>query len=312
MRVRWGNWLFRFSFLFLTITPGFAQEDVPIHATPAMWTVHGPKGTAYLLGSFHALPENVDWKTPQIKAAVARSNSFVFEVAMDSDHRRMAGRMLSDNELLPFSVSLPSLFDNQMRAEWRSAVMHTHITPEALVIMRPWRAARALEEAMSGHIPIYASEGVDNKIYEIAQARGANVRALESDEAQLHALMRDATPTNEMQQLRQAMHEAAVRPVAPFAKLLGAWETGDPKAIAAAGPDLEKPDVRKAMLDDRNAAWIPKIERMLAEKRTFFITVGAAHLVGPHGVPNMLRADGYTVDGPDIETASALRGVRLD
>jgi uncharacterized protein YbaP (TraB family) len=37
---------------------------------------------------------------------------------------------------------------------------------------------------------------------------------------------------------------------------------------------------------------------MLKEKHTYFITVGAFHLVGPGGVPNLLRAAGYQVDGP--------------
>jgi uncharacterized protein YbaP (TraB family) len=66
---------------------------------------------------------------------------------------------------------------------------------------------------------------------------------------------------------------------------------------------------KKALLDDRNRLWIPKIENMLTEKHTFLITVGAAHLVGPNGVPNLLRAAGYTVEGPDMpapaKTASA-------
>jgi uncharacterized protein YbaP (TraB family) len=191
-----------------------------------------------------------------------------------------------------------------MRSEWRAAVMHTQINADTLVIMQPWYAARMLEDAMSGHIPIYAAEGVDNKIYAMAQAKGASVRPLETAEQSLHGLMRDANMTNEMAQLRAAMHEAAIRPITPFTKLLAAWEKGDPKGIAAAGPDIEKPEVRKALLDDRNAAWLPKIEKMLrTEHRTFFITVGAAHLVGAHGVPSLLRADGFTVDGPDQKVA---------
>jgi len=86
--------------------------------------------------------------------------------------------------------------------------------------------------------------------------------------------------------------------MAHFQKLLTAWETGDVAGIKAIGPDRMSAAERKVMLDDRNSAWVPQIEKMLAEKRTVFITVGAAHLVGPTGVPAQLRAAGYRVDGP--------------
>jgi uncharacterized protein YbaP (TraB family) len=52
------------------------------------------------------------------------------------------------------------------------------------------------------------------------------------------------------------------------------------------------------LLDDRNQAWVVQIEKMLDEDATFLVTVGAGHLVGPTGVPALLRADGYTVEGP--------------
>jgi len=303
MRTRIRQFLVGLGLSVLTGLPALGADAPPvIHATPAMWIAHGPKGTAYLLGSVHVLPDDIDWQTPQILAAVKRANVFVFEINMDSDYRRMVARTLSEEEMMPISLSLPSLFDSQMRADWHAAVMHTGINADALVMMRPWRAARELEAAMSGHIPLYASEGVDNKIYNMASGRGAPVQGLETAEAGLSAFKRDATPGNEMALLRRAMHDAAVRPIAPFAKLLEAWERGDPQALLASMPDMQNPAVRKPMLDDRNRAWLPKIEKMLNKRGTYFITVGAAHLVGPNGVPNLLRADGYKVDGPDLKS----------
>jgi hypothetical protein len=274
------------------------QTQPAIAATPAMWTVHGPRGTAYLLGAIHALPEGIDWKTPQLMAAFKSANTFVFEIPMDSSYRRMAGRMLAQNELLPLSNSLPSYFDSEMRAEWRSAVANTHVRPEALVGLRPWAAAQALREAMSGDVPIYAAQGVDNTIDAMAEARGiTDFRAFETADFQVHVLMGNVTPDNEMGLLRDAMREASTRKVMPFDTLLRAWETGDVQTIAAVN-DTEPLDEHKAMFDDRNRAWVPQIEKMLKEKRTFFITVGAGHLAGPNGVPSLLRAAGYKVEGP--------------
>jgi uncharacterized protein YbaP (TraB family) len=260
--------------------------------------VKGPRGEAWLLGSFHALPDGVDWQTPSIKHAIKAANVFVFEIPITSDMREWQ-QYFGENVLLPISTSLPSYFDAQMRSEWRAAVDHTGINADALGHLRPWFAARAFEGAMSGeNIHVYADEGVDNKISRIAEARGAPIRGLETSETHLAAMMRDANTSNEIGQLRDAMHKAATMKMRPFSSLLKAWEAGDPKAIAASNAGQD-PKAEKALLFDRNARWVPQIEKMLMEKRTFLITVGAMHLCGPGSVIDLLRKDGYTVEGPD-------------
>jgi len=88
-----------------------AKPDAPVNATPALWVVHGPKGIAYLLGSIHALPKNVDWEKPYIKEAARRADTFVFEVKMDSDSLAHDREVLTKEAFLPISESLPSYFD---------------------------------------------------------------------------------------------------------------------------------------------------------------------------------------------------------
>ena len=51
-------------------------------------------------------------------------------------------------------------------------------------------------------------------------------------------------------------------------------------------------DFQTRLLDNRNIAWIPKLERSITE-RPAFIAVGAGHLGGKNGVVNLLRARGY-------------------
>ena len=82
--------------------------------------------------------------------------------------------------------------------------------------------------------------------------------------------------------------------------LVDAWSDGNVKEIdRLMNRDLAKdPGVKKALLDDRNKAWVAKIDAMLAEPHTYFITVGAGHLAGPQGVPALLRKEGDVVEGP--------------
>lgn len=58
---------------------------------------------------------------------------------------------------------------------------------------------------------------------------------------------------------------------------------------------LGNAEFQKAMLDERNIAWIPKIEKAIAEKTTF-IAVGGGHLGGENGVLKLLRNKGYKIE----------------
>jgi uncharacterized protein YbaP (TraB family) len=278
-----------------------AAATKPIAATPAMWTVHGSKGTAYLLGSIHALPKNVKWQTPRLMALAKEADTFVFEVPMDAAARAKAVAYFRSNALMPGGMSLPSLFDSEMRAEFRDVMMTTHADPTYIVYMRPWLAALVLEGAASGQGGFYPSEGVDNKIYAMAKARGVHqFRALERDGDQFRLFIRHGHEQDEIADLRLTFQDILAHRGQGDRGLFRAWATGNTRALAALMPENTGTSAafRKALLDDRNRRWVPQIEAMLNEPHTFFITVGAAHLVGKAGVPNLLRKAGYRVDGP--------------
>ncbi len=274
----------------------------PPAATPAMWTVRGSKGTVYMLGSIHALPKNVHWQTPQLLARLNEADTFVFEVPMDAASRAHAAAYFRDNALMPAGLSLPSMFDSEMRSDFRDVVMLTHADPTFIVYMRPWLAALVLEGAASGTSGLYPAEGVDNKVYALAKARGVTqFRSLERDQDQFKLFIKEGHEQDEVSDLRITFKDILTHRGKDDRALLPAWMKGDTRKLAGLLPENKGTSAvfRKAWLDDRNRKWVPQIEAMLNEPHTFFITVGAAHLVGPTGVPNLLRAAGYKVDGPN-------------
>ena len=50
----------------------------------------------------------------------------------------------------------------------------------------------------------------------------------------------------------------------------------------------------KAMLDDRNIDWIPKLDAFMKDE-SCFIVVGALHLPGKNGMLELLKTEGYTL-----------------
>jgi len=56
------------------------------------------------------------------------------------------------------------------------------------------------------------------------------------------------------------------------------------------------PTMTERLSGQRNRNWIPKIESYLDSGQTYFVVVGAAHMVGPEGLLALLKARGYKIE----------------
>jgi hypothetical protein len=78
---------------------------------------------------------------------------------------------------------------------------------------------------------------------------------------------------------------------------LAAWRKGnEPKMeeLYISGLTLY-PKLYKTIVVDRNNKWIGNIKNFLNDSGNTMVIVGAAHLVGPDGLINLLRKQGYKV-----------------
>lgn len=89
-----------------------------------------------------------------------------------------------------------------------------------------------------------------------------------------------------------------------------AWRTGDQKSLTDTLALLAEADPAgyDALIVKRNQTWLPTIEKALNEKGTTFVTVGAAHLIGPDGLVAQLRRSGYAVTRLDSVTRPVVAG----
>jgi len=78
-----------------------------------------------------------------------------------------------------------------------------------------------------------------------------------------------------------------------------AWRRGDMEKLERLGiSELKRdfPEVYKALLLDRNNAWMPQIEAMARTKEIELVLVGALHLAGRDGLLAQLKARGYQIN----------------
>jgi uncharacterized protein YbaP (TraB family) len=77
--------------------------------------------------------------------------------------------------------------------------------------------------------------------------------------------------------------------------LYAAWIAGDADTVAKqtqATGLLQFPQARKALVDSRNAMWLPRILGLLPTSTPTLVLVGAGHLGGPAGLLALLKQAG--------------------
>lgn len=262
----------------------------PQTVRPALWEVKGPHGeTAWLFGTIHALPGPVAWRSSGIDAALRSSDSLVLEIAQSGTDGSLARTFAG----LGTSPGLPPLADRlppAHRARLLALLKQHGIAAADYDRYETWAAALAIAKAISADSE--TRHGLETALLDAAA--GKPVRELEGGERQLGIF--DTLPEQEQRDLLAAVIEEAADPASGEA-LGKAWGTGDMNRIAqeARTGMLADPELRAALLVDRNRDWAARVAAMLQRRERPFVAVGAAHMAGPDGLPALLQARGYAV-----------------
>ena len=261
-----------------------------------LWKVEGPKGgVAYLLGSMHVLTPDFYPLAPEIDKAFAASATLVEEVDIDemSDPVQMMGAlakaMLTDGRTLEQLIAPETFAEVKRRAEKAGLPMI------ALQRMKPWLAAITLMAPTLEAAGFRPELGIDQHFFNRAKKSGMKRQALETLSYQLDRF--DQMPMKVQEEMLKTTLADLDTQAGNIGTLAKAWRDGDAKALEVLmlGAFLESPEIYERLLVDRNRNWIPTIDTCLEQNANCFIVVGAAHLVGPHGIPTLLQKKGYKV-----------------
>jgi uncharacterized protein YbaP (TraB family) len=282
----------------LALAAGLWSLGSSASAEAPIWVAHGPHATVTLFGSIHVLSDKLDWEPKALRDALADADELWFEIPIDPADQLETGRKALALGMLPAGQTLSALLpDDAARAKLKAAAAALHVPMAQLERLRPWLAEVTLSIAAYAREGASASGGVEQQLAQAApQARR---RAFETTEQQL-AMFADAPPAEQVASLMDTLREIHDDP-ALYGRLTAAWLKGDLKALdkeAVAPLRRASPALFKVVLTDRNAAWRKTLLERLKGEGKVVVVVGVGHLVGPGGVPQLLRQSGIVVDGP--------------
>ena len=276
-------------------------RDPPV---PLLWQVTDADNSVYLLGSFHLLKPDDYPLSSDVNDAFADAEAVVFEmppeemnspqlpVEMMQAAVRTDGTGL-DSELPPDTAA--RLRDWQ--AANAAALQASGLTPERMQMFEPWFVGLMISMTEMTRQGLDPKLGLDEHFIDAAGIAGKRTGGFETASQQI-AFLDGMDREEQLQFIDEAMTQSAS---GDLQTLHAYWRAGDAEAIwDEMGADMRDryPKLYRHINVERNEAWVPKIEQMLADPGTddTLVVVGALHLLGDDGVVEKLRANGYEVE----------------
>jgi uncharacterized protein YbaP (TraB family) len=278
-----------------------AQPPQPKHAsvsrsTPGLflYEVRGSAGSAHLLGTIHVGFGFDEVLTDDARARFAAAS----RVMTEADVSAADPTLMMQAALLPADRSLSSIVG---KPTWERLVARIgeQIPPPILERLEPWLPTvmlglEELEHALKELRPGAETRLMDVELMKAAKAQGKTLTHFETVAEQI-AIFESITLEDQVRELSEALESESSDQARA---LLSSFAAGDERALGRAifdATQLERaPVFYQRVLFERNARWLPVIEREAARGGAF-IAVGAAHLLGERGILEELRRRGYSV-----------------
>lgn len=268
----------------------------PAFADTSVWKVSKGGNHVYIAGTIHLLKQS-DYPLPEeFEKAYKDSEHLVFEAdasaaqSMEVQQKILPKIMYSDGR------TLQTVLSPEVYSEVEQYFKAKNVPMQMLNMMRPGVIAAQMTVLEAQNLGMTATAGVDMYFITKSMGDGKTKGYLETIDQQVDMLI-GMGEGNEDELILYTMNDLKNLP-SMMADTISAWRSGDLSKLDALMIDpmaKEFPDVYKQVIYDRNAAWIPQIEQMLADKKVEYILVGAGHLAGKDSVLKMLEDKGYKV-----------------
>jgi hypothetical protein len=223
------------------------------------------------------------------------AEQLVMEIDMDDVDPLGALQFLMSHGVLKDGKTLQDVMGPKMYAQARASAAEIDIPIELLDKTKPWLAAITVQELIMMRVGYKAEHGIEMYLTGKATADGKPITGLETVEQQLGFLDSLSTKT-QISWLLQSIVEAQNLEML-VDEMVVAWRSGD---IGFLEEELlyemdAYPELRDAILVDRNKSWVAPIMALLDDSDDYLIVVGAAHLVGEQSVPDLLSKQGVRI-----------------
>ena len=275
----------------------------PVLAQPPVWIVKDKNSRMILFGSVHVLPAGPQgqapgWMPPALSLALTKAQDIWFELPFDPAAAAQVSQLAMAKGMLPPGQSLSSQISPEGRERLTRIALRVGFRPDQLDRFQPWLAEASLAVAAFQLDGASGKDGVE----QILSARlGPKVarKAFETPQEQI-GFLASASPAEQLASLEETLRQIDEEPEA-YRDLVQAWMDADLASLDREALEPVRnltPGLYQTLIRQRNLNWTQTLRKRMAGRGTTVVVVGVGHLIGPDGLPAMLRAQGFSVEGP--------------
>jgi len=286
-----------FFILILLGTSVFTQDTLSAPQKSFLWKIQSKTNTVYVLGSLHYSKKEIYPLHEKIEKAFRESKILVVEADVNNIQKMdieklMARAFYPENDTLEKHVS-PEIYEQVVKE-----TSGLGIPLELLNKQKPWFLAMTIIGLESLKLGFDPNLGIDK--YFLSKAEGRKkILELESLDDQFNLLSEFSDKDQELfllytlKDLKMMEQE--------LTQLTQAWTSGDTRTMEAIltrgiSEDQRLSLIFEKLIYERNRKMASKIEDFLRTGETYFVIVGAGHLVGDRGIIEILKGKTYLVE----------------
>jgi hypothetical protein len=284
-------------FTFAGAAPSSVGDGAPKHF---LWKVTARTGVVYLLGTIHIGKADFYPLPSIIEDSFKQADTLIEEV--DISEPAEVARMqqgLIENGGYRDGDAIANHLSEATRSHLAAYMKKGGLPEPAVAHMRPWLVSMLIVQLELKRMGFQPSYGLDRHFLEEARQSHKPIGALEDAGSQIKLF---SSLSAELQDRLLLSSLVEMEKLPDFLGLLTrAWQSGDAAAMqeVITSSVRDYPQLKPLMtklFDDRNTAMTAKIERFLRTPKTYFVAVGAGHLVGDQGILSQLRRKNFRVE----------------
>jgi len=260
-----------------------------------LWRAQGISNSVYLLGSIHLLREQDHPLPSVIDDAYEDSDILIMELDMDDLDGAATQQLFNQSGVLHDGTTLRDLMGDDLYQRAEIAAAASDIPIEMLAKSEPWLAAITVEMLSLYRIGFNPTLGVEMHMTSRAIEDGKPIEGLEAVEDQL-AFLDGLSLQAQRDMLLQTLEESANMRES-IDEMIDAWHHGDIAVLESGLLDSFSghEELSDVLVNNRNLRWVAQISELLDDRDDYLVIVGALHLVGEGGVPNLLAEKGVKI-----------------